>query len=102
MLALALGKTVRQLQLEIDSAEFSEWIAYSEISPFGELRSDLRTGILAATVSNMVSKKKFVPSDFMPDFGKAFATRQDDEEMKTRLRLAFARGSNGDTSKPNG
>lgn len=51
---------------------FYEWVAYSQIHPFGEARADLRAGILAATVYNVMvglwaKHPKFKqPADFMP------------------------------------
>ncbi len=72
-LAMHLGMSVKQAQASIDSREFSEWLAYDEVEPFGERRADLRSGIIAATVAN-VSRPKgrrvYKPKDFMPDFEK--------------------------------
>lgn len=53
-MALALGKTVAQLEREMSSAEFSEWIAYSHLEPFGERRADQRAWLLVAHASNMM------------------------------------------------
>ena len=51
---------------------WQEWIAYSEVEPFGEWRADLRAGIIASTIANCLSRKKgrpaFKPSQFMPEF----------------------------------
>ena len=33
--------SVRRCQQEVSSAEFAEWMAYAEVSPFGEGRADL-------------------------------------------------------------
>lgn len=63
--------SVARTQREINSAEFSEWIAYSRVEPFGEERGDLRAGIVASTIANSASSKsskKFAPGEFMPDF----------------------------------
>lgn len=63
--------SVRQAQKEITGNEFSEWIAYMELEPFGEERGDLRSAIVAMTMANAWRKKGarlFKPEDFMPDF----------------------------------
>lgn len=53
--------------------EYSEWIAYANLEPFGEERADLRAGIVASTVANCAMGRKgpsLKPKDFMPEFGK--------------------------------
>jgi len=34
-----------------------EWLAYSQLEPFGPRREDLRAGVVAATVQNMLRGK---------------------------------------------
>lgn len=48
-----MGKTLKQLYREIDSAELSEWQAYYNIEPWGESKADIRTGIIASTIANV-------------------------------------------------
>lgn len=60
--------SVRRAQEEIDSAEFTEWMAYYQLEPFGEERADLRAAIIASTIANAFSKKRSKPQDFMPQF----------------------------------
>ena len=60
---------------ELSSWQISEWIAYYGLEPFGEERSDLRAGIVAATVANVNRDAKrrrdaFRPEEFMPKFGE--------------------------------
>lgn len=53
------------------SLQFSEWLAYSRLEPWGEERDDLRTGIVASTIANVnrgKGQKARNPQDFMPDF----------------------------------
>ena len=56
---------------EIDSAEFSEWIAFSEMDPIGEERDDYRTGIISAMIANASGryKKSMTPQEFIPNYG---------------------------------
>lgn len=78
---------------EVDSAEFSEWMAFDQLDPFGAEREDLRMGIVCSTlVHAQHPKAKCTPSDFMPQFdrvaGKAKKPRQSVEEMQARCMLA--------------
>lgn len=62
--------SVRQAQAEIDSAEFTEWLAYYSLEPFGTQMDDLRHGVATATLANInrdskVRKKPYVATDFI-------------------------------------
>lgn len=90
--------SVRRAMAEIDSAEFSEWMAYYRLDPQGQDRADLRAGIVASTVANASRGRKtraFRPKDFMPDFGKA-SKPQNWREQKAKFK-AFARAHNAVT-----
>jgi len=56
----------------MQSREFTEWMAYFKLEPFGEERADLRAGIIAsATVNMQMDPQKSTPTkpqDFMPKF----------------------------------
>ncbi len=75
--------SVARAQREIDSAEFSEWLAYDQIDPIGQQREDLRAGIIAATVANSSgnSKHQFKPEEFMPRFGEPPKRQTAEEQM---------------------
>ena len=67
---MALGKTVRQLLSEIDSAELAEWHAFYQIEPFGSLIDDERHGVAVATLANInrnpkVRNEPYVGMDFI-------------------------------------
>lgn len=56
---------------QMPSCLFKEWVAYSQIEPFGEWRSDLRAGIISSTIANCNRSSKterFSVKDFMPSF----------------------------------
>jgi len=46
-------KSVQEAQKYISSSEFTEWIAYSEIEPFGSIRDDQHFGTVVATIYNV-------------------------------------------------
>ena len=52
----------------MSSSEFTEWLAYYETHPFGDIRDDFRTGIVASTIANVNRSQStaFTPADFMP------------------------------------
>lgn len=81
--------TVAQLQAGMSSREFTEWMAFDSIEPFGEPRADLRMGILAAcSVNHSMAPPKSParPMDFMP-----FADHQAPEPVKLADADAHAR-----------
>jgi hypothetical protein len=76
-LAQELGMSVKRAQQEIDSAEFSEWLAYNTLNPFGDERRDFRAAMIASTTANVQGNKTTI-DDFMPVFDA------DPEEAKRR------------------
>jgi hypothetical protein len=73
VLARELGMTVGEMMQRMSHTEFSYWCAVHSIAPIGDVRADLRAGIVAAEVHNgNVSKKKDLkqPTDYMPFYKK--------------------------------
>ena len=88
--------TVRELLARVDSRELSEWMAYYQLDPFGNVREDLHAGIVASTIANVnrgKNDKAFQPSDFMPFMEKPEQTVDD---MKAVMD-AIAKGQDGDS-----
>ena len=67
---MVMGCTVSELLQRISSTELSEWVAFDQIEPIGEVRGDVRAGIIASTYASGTMKKKgggkWSPLDFMP------------------------------------
>lgn len=59
---------MQELGERMSSMELSEWIAFNAISPIGDDRADLRSGIVASVIANCHRTKgqPFKPVDFMP------------------------------------
>ena len=79
--------SVRRAQIEIDAAEFAEWMAFGRFDPYGEERADLRAGIVAATIANVFRKKgtrALKAADFMPRF-RSGPRREGWRQMKATL-----------------
>lgn len=78
--------TVAELLARISSKELTEWMAFSQIEPFGADTSYLGHAITASTVANVnrqKGKKPHKPEDFMPKFEKK-------KEQSTESMVAFA------------
>ncbi|RPI62110.1 MAG: DUF4035 domain-containing protein [Planctomycetaceae bacterium] len=61
----------------MSSREFSEWVAYDNVEPFGDRRWDVRWADLLSFLYNLAQsfvkpaqRKPLEPSEFMPDFWK--------------------------------
>uniref|UniRef100_A0A6M3LDF0 Minor tail T domain-containing protein n=1 Tax=viral metagenome TaxID=1070528 RepID=A0A6M3LDF0_9ZZZZ len=67
---MALGEAQpRRLLDKLTSNEWSEWLAYWSVEPWGEERADFRSGMLAAALSNRwrgKGERAAKPQDFMP------------------------------------
>lgn len=64
-----MGMPVRELLSRIGSDELTEWMAFYQLEPFGDMRADLRSGVIASTIANANRAKHaqaFTPEDFMP------------------------------------
>jgi uncharacterized protein DUF4035 len=76
--------SVKRCQQEIDSREFSAWLAYWQLEPWGEGRADLRAGIITSTMANIHrgrDTEAFTPRDFMPTFDAAPPTPEDHDDL---------------------
>lgn len=82
-----------ELQQRMSSREFSQWMAFSRLEPFGDERADLRNGIIAATIANTNLKKgqkPYTPLDFIPRFSnKPKQSSADQLALIEQLNEAF-------------
>jgi len=94
--------TVAGMLSQMSGAEFEEWRAYYRIEPFGEYRADLRSGMLASPLMNLilahggVSKKTKV-KDWILDFSEEPkpAPPQDLSTMKAVFKALADAGKKG-------
>jgi hypothetical protein len=72
-----MGYPIAELQERMSSQEFSEWVAYSRIEPWGWEMDNWRAAMIAAEISNAIHRtiplakgakrpKPLAPSDFYP------------------------------------
>lgn len=84
-MAVALGKTRRELLDGMDSRELSEWIAYDRVEPIPQPWQE--TGLLAAILCNLLGTgRRRSPADFIP------ARRAPAEEQSPSAILAAFQG----------
>lgn len=94
--------SVRRAQEEVDSAEFTEWMAYFSLEPFGSQIDDMRHGIAVATLANInrnqkTRRKPFAPIDFIPwheaakDPDKPILLDDPDKQTELMIRSMFGK-----------
>ncbi|XYJ11813.1 phage tail assembly protein T [Telluria sp. B2] len=59
--------SVRQAQMQISSAEFTEWQAFYQLEPFGDLVADMRHGVATSLHANLNRDPKVRPEPYRPD-----------------------------------
>lgn len=96
LLCLSLGWSLAELRWRMSAAELHRWWAWYQIEPWGEIRGDLRMGILASALVNMWSAKgrRTTPADFLPNFQQTTFTpraRQTPQQMLAILRRGTVR-----------
>ena len=80
--------TVDELGHRMSSAEFTEWLAYYSVSPFGDERADLRMAILADTMARVNGAKGTSVKQFMPSFGPKLI-RKPWQSIRSAVRKAI-------------
>ncbi len=91
-LALALGRPVGELKRTISSREFTQWLAFYRLDPFGGYRQDVHAGIIASTIANVNRSRKtkaFKVEDFVVGWNEPPKPKQSVQSMKANLMAAF-------------
>jgi hypothetical protein len=87
------------MERSMSAIELSEWMAYASVEPFGDIRADLRAGIIAREIRVMLSsgKKKYSPLDFMPIVKKEIdeSQRHDAAQLAARINAMMFEQSRG-------
>lgn len=68
-LAESKNCTAEELEDRMSAEEFVNWAAYDRLSPIGPVRFDHLAAMIATTMANLWSKKKFKTKDFLPEWG---------------------------------
>lgn len=92
--------TVAQLDREMSAKEFTEWMVYYSIEPFGGAREDYRAALVSSVIAN-VNGSKLQPNDIIKpwSFKDEQAARVDQEtsdafnsKQKSQMTLLKALG----------
>ncbi len=80
--------SVNQAQDCIDSAEYSEWIAFNNIDPFTIDRSEQMLAVVCSILANTHRKrnKPYGPDDFLPKYRQKPVNSQD---IESKLKVLF-------------
>lgn len=81
----------------MDSDELTEWAAYAQIDPFGEVRGDYQAAIITSNLMNAQAGKVVTKvKDFMPKFGPPELTpRMSPQQIHDQLSMMFGRKPHG-------
>jgi hypothetical protein len=96
-LAYRFSRTPSELDATLLVSEYLLLATADGIEPRGEVRADLRAGIVSATIVNSNPWRKsgnaVKPADFMPTFGRR--RKQDMQHLKAQLK-AYTIGMGGE------
>ena len=81
---------MRQIEDEFTNNELVEWMVYSKLEPFGELRADMRAARICQVIANAnrgKNRKPFTMKDFMlfKELPTSRPQKQTTEQMKEIL-----------------
>ena len=97
-LALALGKTVHEIESTMPASELLEWQTFARDEPFGDIRADLRAGVVARTVAQAFGgNRKATSLDFMPVVKREFEKAEQENAANIAARfnaMMFAQSKN--------
>ena len=75
------------------AAQFTEWMAFASLEPFGSDRASLDAATICATIANVHRNPKrtapYEPASFMPRFGGAAAPRSGPLSVDDQAREVF-------------
>lgn len=93
-IAVALGRTPRELLTSVTSSELNDLLAFYHLEPFGAYRDDLRAGVVASAVYNSVrssdDQKIWQADDFLLYRDQPVVTDQDIEKHLDQMFGAMA------------
>ena len=77
ILALALGKSIKELMNSMTTKEFYAWRSYYQQRPFGDLRSDYRMALNTQTLISPYLKQGRPLQDFVLNFGESLPSEDE-------------------------
>ena len=89
---MALWCSVREAQRRISSSEFTEWLAFWRLEPWGCGVDDARAGMIASVTASCHGAR-CRPSDFIPD--REPAEPQTEDQILALVRACVDQATNG-------
>jgi hypothetical protein len=89
ILALALGKSIKELMASMDTKEFFMWWNYYSERPFGDVRADYRVGLNTQLLLTPHLKESRPLDNFILLFKDSTPTN---EELYGKLKGLFGNG----------
>ena len=90
--------TVRQLENKIEARELQEWMVFFGLEPWGAVRADYRSGVIAATLVNVNGGKKGKKPAQADDFFNLYtqhSNRKQTNEQQINIFKKLAAVQNG-------
>lgn len=96
--------SVRAVQREVNSREFTEWRAFDRISPLRDLRLDYNAAMIAATIVNVMTDRRTTVkvSDLVLDFGGKVRSTPEEIERKALIIAEKINAAQAEKEKENG
>jgi len=91
VLALALGRTVREIEDGMTMRERMEWQRFDYYEPIGAVRADMRAAIIAASVVNALTGKPQRLEKYMP----FLRSRSHEQSSSDQAREVISRATSG-------
>lgn len=91
VLALSLGRSLKEI-MNLPVAEFNAWRAYWNVSPFGDYRNDVQSGLICSTMANIhraSNTTPYSPGDFMPYTEKPSSSDEIIEKKITKFMKRY-------------
>ena len=82
ILALALGKSIKELMNSMTEKEYFMWYKYYTERPFGDIRDDYRSALSTQILASPYMKESKPIGDFLLQFGSSLPS---DEELATKM-----------------
>jgi hypothetical protein len=83
---------VSELEQTMTGVEMQEWMAFAAKEPFGDMRADIRAGIIASAVASSKGRRTS-PMDFMPFIERAEPEHESSAQLAERFHREFFKAS---------
>lgn len=86
---MALGRTVEELSESMSHREFVEWMAFSKVQPWGDVRADWRTAHQTTLLCRAWGAKSSNVKDYLFKCTRPLSARQNAEKVNEQNIMAL-------------